>query len=115
MARSSQHEIGAFLAEAAKGGIAVVGGNDAVTGAAYQGRDGADHGRLVVDDQNQQASLPGTVAVHLRASVRCRSATDSLPFGARLGHSARLRPDSSGVSVAHLGHAHHKSAATVPI
>ena len=49
------HEVGALGVVAAQRLVAVVGGAHPVADAADERRDGADHGRLVVDDEDPQA------------------------------------------------------------
>ena len=51
-----QDEVRPLLAEALDGGQAVVGGDDLVALGADQGRDGSDHRRVVVDDQDAEGS-----------------------------------------------------------
>ena len=52
-----QHQVRALLGEAAQSCVAVVRGHDTMTGPTDQGRNGADHRRLVVNDEDQQARL----------------------------------------------------------
>ena len=52
-----QHQVWALLGEATEGGVSIVGRDHAVSGATDQSRNSADHRRLVVDDEDQQARL----------------------------------------------------------
>ena len=54
-----QHDVGRFLAHAPDGGQAVVGGDDLVPLGAHEGGDGADHGRVVIDDEDPQGAAHG--------------------------------------------------------
>ncbi len=90
-----QHEVGLVVAEAAQRLLAVVGGDDAMAGLAEQRAEGADHGRLVVHDEDLERLGPSR-----RPRAPCRGSSSPGPCVTGAPGAQRLEPSPASAQAA---------------